>query len=105
MRRIRPNYEEDHETFSAGAYKVGNDGVAWRVLGWETEPDEDTEWSGIEVRTGLVVARMVGDDANFLFDPDDLMPLDREAFCGECGQIGCSHDGLDRSELDLEEAS
>lgn len=81
------------------AYAVrGHGGVAWRVLGWETEPDEDTEWSGIENRTGRVVARMVGDDARFVFDEDALELIAREDFCGECGQIGCTHDGLDRSE-------
>lgn len=97
---MRKHYEADYATFNAGAYKVkGHGGVAWTVLGWETQPDEDTEWSGQEVRTGSVVAVMVGDDRRFTFDPDDLEPLKREDFCGECGQIGCAHDGLDRSEV------
>lgn len=91
------NYEKDTETFHADAYKVkGHGGVAWHVLGWETEPDEDTEWSGYEQRTGSVVAVMVGDDRHFTFDEEDLIPIDREAYCGGCGQIGCAHDGLDR---------
>ena len=90
----RRHYEQDAETFSADAYAVaGHDGVAWRVLGWETEPDEDTEWSGYEVRTGQVAAVMVGDDHRYYFDPDDLTPLKREEYCGECGQVGCTHDG------------
>src|SRR5262252_3981579 len=40
MARIkRPNYETDDKTFSAAAYvEVRRPGVAWYVLGWETEP-------------------------------------------------------------------
>jgi hypothetical protein len=68
-------------------------GIAFYALGWETEPDEDTHWSGIENRTGRVVVVMVGDDRHFAEDPEDLTPLDREAYCGECGQVGCAHDG------------
>lgn len=94
-------YEADSEL--AGAYRAaGYDGIAWRILGWETEPDSDTHWSGIENRTGRVVAVMVGDDRHFTFDRDDLTKLDRKDYCGECGQIGCGHDGLDRTEDDDE---
>jgi len=96
---MRANYETDDERFSADAYRLDGDryAVAWYVLGWETEPDEDTEWSGIEERTGQIVCVMVGDDAHFTYDPEDMIPLQREEYCGECGQIGCFHDGLDRS--------
>lgn len=90
MRDRRPHYEEDDKTFSADAYKIaGQPGVAWRAFGWETEPDEDTEWSGIENRTGKVVCVMVGDDARFAFDPEDLIPITSEDFCPGCGQTGC----------------
>ena len=90
---------EDAPEFSADAYTVsGYRGIAWHVLGWETEPDQDTEWTGIEERTGRVVAIMVGDDRRFTFGPEELAPIDREAYCGSCGQVGCGHDGLDRSE-------
>lgn len=93
----RRDYEPD-PSWGADGYTVRRygGGVAWRVLGWETEPDEDTEWSGYEVRTGRVVCRMVGDDRDFAFDPDDVTPLPRAAFCGVCGQVGCAHDGFDR---------
>ena len=95
----KKHYETDDDTFSAPAYTIKRQGgVAWRVLGWETEHDEETVWSGIENRTGRVVCVMVGDDARFAFDPDDVTALAREAYCGECGQIGCAHDGLDRTE-------
>ena len=88
----RPNYETDDKTFSADAYRAkGYDGVAWYVYGWETEPDEDTEWTGIEERTGRVIAVMVGDDRRFIFDTDDLTPLADDEYCGSCGQIGCGH--------------
>jgi hypothetical protein len=97
---MRQNYETDNETFSATAYRVRRyPGIAFYVLGWETEPDQDTEWTGYEVRTGRVLAVMVGDDRRHSLDPDDVEPLPREEYCGECGQIGCCHDGLDREEL------
>ncbi len=93
----RPHFEDAPE-YDADAYRVsGYKGIAFTVCGWETEPDEDTEWSGYEVRTGKIVAVMVGDDRKFTFDPEDITPLDREDYCGSCGQIGCPHDGLERS--------
>lgn len=82
-----------------GTYKEKkNPCVAWRVLGWETEPDSDTGWTGIEERTGRVIARMLGDDSNFAFELDELEKIEREDYCIECGQIGCTHDGFDRNE-------
>lgn len=72
------------------AYRAdGYSGVAWNVYGYETEPDEDTEWSGIENPTGLLVAHMIGDDRTFTFEPDELTPLAEEDYCSGCGQIGC----------------
>lgn len=102
----RPAYEEDDDHFSAPAYSVrGYGGVAWYVLGWETEPDEDSHWSGYEPRTGDVVCVMVGDDHRYVFEESDLTPIKREEYCGVCGQIGCGHDGLDRSENENENES
>lgn len=97
--RGRKHYEDAPE-YPADAYAVAGwgAGVAWYVRGWETEPDEDTEWTGIEERTGKLICTMIGDDEHHAIDPDDLTPLDRENYCGECGQVGCGHDGLDRSE-------
>ncbi len=96
---MKTHYESDDEHFAADAYKVdGYKGIAFYVLGWEVEPDEDTEWTGIEERTGKVVAIMVGDDHRFTFDEDEIHAIEREEYCGGCGQMGCGHDGLDRSE-------
>lgn len=86
----RKGYEEDDETFPARAYTVrGHSGIAWYVMGWETEPDEDTEWSGCENRTGQIVCIMVGDDHHWTFEPDDVSPIEEGDYCAECGQIGC----------------
>lgn len=91
MRHNRTGYEDAPE-YPAEAYRArGHAGIAWRVLGWETEPDEDTEWSGYEVRTGRVLAHMVGDDRPFAFEPDEISPLKRSEYCSECGQLGCAH--------------
>ena len=98
VRTARMNYEPDDDAFPSAYTAQGWRGIAWRVLGWETTPDEDTEWSGQEQRTGNVVAHMIGDDSLFRFEFDELTPLDREEYCGVCGQVGCSHDGLDREE-------
>ena len=90
MRYGRKNYEADDDTFPARAYRVrGHGGIAWYVMGWETEPDEDTEWSGMENRTGRIICVMVGDDAQWTFDPDDVSPIEEGEYCIECGQIGC----------------
>jgi hypothetical protein len=87
----RTHYEPDEQAFPHDAYAVrGYDGVAFYVLGWETEPDEDTEWSGYEVRTGRVVCVMIGDDRKHSVDADDVIPLNPSAYCRDCGQIGCA---------------
>ena len=95
----RYNYEADSPDPWPDAVSVPSvcDGVAFYVLGWETEPDEDTEWSGMENRTGSLVVCMVGDNNHWRVDPEDIVSIAREEYCGECGQIGCAHDGLDRS--------
>ena len=93
----RTKWENDDAAFPADAYSVdGYPGIAWRVFGWETQPDEDTVWSGIEERTGNVICIMVGDDRRYSIDPANVHPLDDLDYCAECGQIGCRHDGRDR---------
>ena len=94
---MRPTYEVDEKEFDADGYKIdGYKGIAWNVLGWETTEDSDTEWTGMLVRTGNVVACMIGDDRYFVFDRNEVNSIEREEFCGECGQIGCQHDGIER---------
>jgi hypothetical protein len=56
----------------------------------EGEWVEDTE-------CGQIVVVMVGDDHKHTVDVDDLELLDGLDYCAECGQIGCCHDGRDRS--------
>lgn len=86
----RNNYEIDHDSFPSDYYQTAiYPGISFYVLGWETEPDEDTEWTGMENRTGRVLAVMVGDDYRHSLDPDDLQPLANDQFCRDCGQIGC----------------
>jgi hypothetical protein len=92
------SYEVDDDFFSSPAYRVkGWQGIAFHVLGWETETRPgswDCEiWDENEcetVRTGKVVVCMVGDDRHFLEDPEDLTPLCRNEYGGVCGQIGCN---------------
>ena len=80
-------YEPD-PNYDAPAYQVvGWRGIAWDVLGWELEPDENTEWTGCYERTGNLVVVMVGDDRPFTVDPGGLSPLSEDDFCSECGQI------------------
>jgi hypothetical protein len=85
--------ELSHEPFPFdfdAAYKAeGWGGIAWRAYAYESEADEDTEWTGYVVPTGRILAHMVGDDSPHSFDPDELTALDEEAYCPSCGQIGC----------------
>ncbi len=94
------NYEQqDPDPYPDAVQIDGHAGVAWYVLGLETVPDVDTEWTGTEAQTGNLVCVMVGDDRHWAFDPDDVRTLARADYCGECGQIGCGHDGMDRDEV------
>ncbi len=82
-------FETDDTAFPADAYRVRRwRGIAWWVMGWELDVDEAT---GASRRSGNVVAVMVGDDQPYTFSPDDLTPVSRFEYCGECGQIGCGH--------------
>lgn len=88
------HYEPDNGGALDGAWTVdGYAGIAWHLLGWQVEPDEDTEWSGTYNRTGDVVAVMVGDDRRFIVELGDLNPIKPEDYCGQCGQMGCTADG------------
>lgn len=90
-------------------------GVALRIAGWvkRWEPtlclglDEETgkeceiesgegEWVD-DVESGRVIVVMVGDDSEAEIDFSDLTKIDDDDYCGGCGQIGCTHDGRERS--------
>jgi hypothetical protein len=58
---------------------------------WVEDPEG---YESVEADKAVVV--MVGDDQRLTYDMEDLTPLPDEAFCGECGQIGCTHDGKER---------
>lgn len=88
---MKLHYEPAPE-YDDKAYKIdGWRGIAWSIYGWETEPDEDTDWSGQERRTGNLVAVMIGDDRHFSVRPEEVTLLDRDQYCSVCGQIGCHH--------------
>ena len=94
--RRNAHYEADGDAFPSPYYTVADyRGVAVWVRGWQTEPDEDTEWSGYEVRTGRAVYTMVGDDRLLTCEPDDLTPLAEDGFCRGCGQTGCGHNVME----------
>lgn len=100
--RGRKNWEDDETAYPSGqAYRIdGHRGIAWRAFGWEIETLFDTDTGDTEEqRTGKVVCVMIGDDRRFAFDPEDIHAIEREEYCGVCGQMGCCHDGLDRSEV------
>ena len=58
------------------------------------------EWVEQDETCGRVLVVMVGDDTKHEVDVEDLTVLDPLAYCASCGQIGCTHDGRDRSELE-----
>lgn len=72
--------------------RPGWQGIAWILVGPVMVDDEDTEWTGLQRRTGEHIIRMVGDDRDFIIDDtelSDLVLLDDEDYCPSCGQIGC----------------
>jgi hypothetical protein len=77
---------EDDEQYPRGAKVTveGYRGVAWWVD--HIQPEDNSR----------VACVMVGDDRRFTFERSELAALAREDYCGECGQIGCTHDGLVR---------
>lgn len=128
---MRYTYETTPEY--AGAYTVSSyGGVAWHVLGWETEPvtefycqdcgriQIEREHGGgytlepgskdcdhenmfpneepIYERTGNLVCIMIGDDRHYTFEPEDLVEIAGQDYCGSCGQVGCPWSGATHGE-------
>lgn len=54
------------------------------------DPDGDGEWVD-DVEGGRVRVVMVGDDHRYVVDASDLVEIDDDAYCRECGSIGCAH--------------
>ncbi len=79
-----PEFVEDDPEFPRGTHvRVdGNAGNAYWV---------------IRANADQVVVRMVQDDRDQTVDRGDVSPIDRDAFCGQCGAIGCAHDGAERT--------
>lgn len=107
----------DNELDMSAHYTVaGYRGVAFYIAGWTTEEryegdylvcdDEDCDHSASEmcwvegdtslIQGDMLRAVMVGDDREHIVDPEDLTKIEEADFCHECGQIGCTHDGLER---------
>lgn len=80
-------------------------GVAARVVSEQEQATPDSWWDGVMEPTGMVIVVMVGDDARHVVDPADLTALGDLDYCHVCGQVGCGHDGLDRSETGQEDAA
>lgn len=97
----------------------GYEGIAWRAIshpeityecdGHPVEPEDDPHASIGEVYYcdgscrepepdfDRVIAIMVGDNRRFEFDVDELHAIEEDAYCHECGQIGCGHGRVDVS--------
>lgn len=90
--------------FSAHYNVRGYRGVAFYLKGYSQRSEEvvdDNGWATGEVEDiedrEWVYAVMVGDDQAHLVEVDDLTKIDEDEFCHECGQLGCTHDGRERT--------
>jgi hypothetical protein len=96
IERVFPEYETECWACDGSGTRYNTDEPCKRCAGsgkvWTQEEEPE------KVRTGRVVCVMVGDNARFTFDPDQLTPLDDLAYCTQCGQIGCGHDGRVRDD-------
>lgn len=108
---IRETGEANGIDFSARFRVRGCSGIAFYLLGWAVKFEpvicfvEDKDGNEVEIGEfesvpdfGNVVAVMVGDDRRHVVEVDDLQELDEKEFCHVCGQIGCTHDGLEREQ-------
>jgi len=91
---VEPEWAEEHRCFSGWTGPLvgriveikGYLGVAQKVYHHSVDRNE-------------IIAIMVGDDTERQYStPDIARVLEREDYCGECGQVGCTQDGLPRSE-------
>ncbi len=86
--------QADGFRFAVGTYP----GVAFYFkeaqLEWRQEYDDELNVYDMSQESGMVYMIMVGDDYRHLIDPMDIELV--ADYCRECGQIGCTHDGVDR---------
>lgn len=61
------------------------------IEGEDGEYEEDTGDEWVEDPSLGLVVRMVGDDARHDVAAEACTKLDEDAFCSDCGQVGCSH--------------
>jgi hypothetical protein len=88
--QIRAAQAEGERFTVIGGPKVAYYFDSAHVERWIDEEGEEDE--GVE--TGMVYMVMIGDDYKHLLDPVDIrLATD---YCRVCGQIGCTHDGLER---------
>lgn len=93
-----------HELSTDKTYQIDSyGGIAWRYLGPEMEIREDNRYwededgwvwedeEPEETETGWARMEMIGDDREFIIEPCDISELAEDAYCHECGQIGCGH--------------
>lgn len=71
-------------------------GVAFYLLGYKRiQVQQDLEFQydepEFEDDVDVVVGVMVGDDHRWDIPVDELVPLDENGYCRECGQVGCMH--------------
>jgi hypothetical protein len=87
------------------AVRIDGYPLKWEAYTYLSEEDEDgnqveldsDEGEWIDDREcGQVIVVMVGDDKRHTVDVEDLTKIDDLAYCLECGQIGCTHDGRER---------
>lgn len=83
------------------AYTVdGYRGIAFRLIGYAPMPQDagDDDWGDFEPEDDetRVIAVMVGDDRRHVVDVEDVTVIPEDAYCAECGQMGCTADGRDR---------
>lgn len=72
---------------TADRYVVdGYPGVAFLIVELHRVYDYDEHEF---VETGFLLMRMVGDDRAHVIDPDDVTPIEEDAFCHTCGSTGC----------------
>ncbi len=73
---------------------AGGPRVAYYFHSLEQVPAD--EWCEEYTPTGMVYMVMVGDNRRHLLDPADVSILPELDYCHVCGQVGCTHDGLER---------